>query len=155
MTLCHSDWDDWLRDPQQRKDRQVIRPEISRTYHFGSKGGTSHNKFGEVLEKIRLNTIPVDWEKENLSYLESSTYEVEYQAQLMSSMEASSLNGALTLCIQGDTRLSYRNFGQFEQFAKVLNIMQDEKATIPRTAYNGIVEARPFDDHLLFLYPSY
>jgi GNT-I family len=28
-------WDDWLREPVQRQDRQVLRPEVSRTFHFG------------------------------------------------------------------------------------------------------------------------
>lgn len=30
-------WDDWLRDPRRRRDRQFIRPEVCRTYHFGKK----------------------------------------------------------------------------------------------------------------------
>ncbi len=28
-------WDDWLREPEQRRSRDCIRPEISRTYTFG------------------------------------------------------------------------------------------------------------------------
>lgn len=28
----------WMRMPQQRKDRECIIPDISRTYHFGAKG---------------------------------------------------------------------------------------------------------------------
>ncbi|WKY05523.1 hypothetical protein Q1695_006046 [Nippostrongylus brasiliensis] len=33
-------WDDWLREPENRKDRQCIRPEISRTKmtSFGKSG---------------------------------------------------------------------------------------------------------------------
>ena len=31
-------WDDWVRAPEQRKDRACIRPEISRTRTFGKKG---------------------------------------------------------------------------------------------------------------------
>lgn len=31
-------WDDWIRQPQQRKDRACIRPEISRTRTFGKIG---------------------------------------------------------------------------------------------------------------------
>lgn len=30
-------WDDWLRDPDRRRGRQFIRPEVCRTYHFGQK----------------------------------------------------------------------------------------------------------------------
>ena len=34
-------WDDWMREPVQRKGRQVIRREVSRTYHFGRKASSS------------------------------------------------------------------------------------------------------------------
>lgn len=30
-------WDDWLREPPQRKGRNFLRPEISRTYTFGEQ----------------------------------------------------------------------------------------------------------------------
>jgi len=29
--FCYSFWDDWMRLPEQRRDRACIRPEISRT----------------------------------------------------------------------------------------------------------------------------
>lgn len=31
-------WDDWIRQPQQRKERSCIRPEVSRTRTFGKIG---------------------------------------------------------------------------------------------------------------------
>ena len=31
-------WDDWFRQPQQRKERACIRPEVSRTKTFGKIG---------------------------------------------------------------------------------------------------------------------
>ena len=31
-------WDDWIRDPMQRKGRACIRPELSRTRTFGKTG---------------------------------------------------------------------------------------------------------------------
>src|SRR6218665_3042758 len=31
-------WDDWMRHPDQRRDRTCIRPEISRTSTFGRQG---------------------------------------------------------------------------------------------------------------------
>ena len=33
-----ADWDMWMRLPGNRKNRECIIPDISRTYHFGSKG---------------------------------------------------------------------------------------------------------------------
>ena len=32
------DWDMWMRTAGQRKGRECIIPDISRTYHFGAKG---------------------------------------------------------------------------------------------------------------------
>lgn len=32
------DWDMWMRVAEQRKGRECIIPDISRTYHFGAKG---------------------------------------------------------------------------------------------------------------------
>ena len=32
------DWDTWTRLPANRKGRECIIPDISRTYHFGGKG---------------------------------------------------------------------------------------------------------------------
>ena len=32
------DWDLWMRQPEQRKGRECIIPDISRTFHFGAKG---------------------------------------------------------------------------------------------------------------------
>lgn len=53
-------WDDWLRDPQRRRDRQFIRPEVCRTYHFGQKVRLCFLLFlrliGFVVEKIRSIT---------------------------------------------------------------------------------------------------
>lgn len=31
-------WDDWIRNPEQRKNRACIRPEVSRTRTFGKIG---------------------------------------------------------------------------------------------------------------------
>ncbi len=47
-------WDDWLREPKNRKNRHIIRPEICRTFHFG-KIGASNSEFGNYLDKIKLN----------------------------------------------------------------------------------------------------
>jgi len=46
-------WDDWLREPPQRKKRETIRPEISRTFHFGQKGGTSGGQYSSYLDSIQ------------------------------------------------------------------------------------------------------
>ncbi len=133
----------------------MIRPEISRTYHFGKEGGASANQFGKIIERVKLNTQPVRWEEEDLSYLEPTAYERQYRTLVMGSKAASSLDEALKLCKSGsNVRLGYKDFDAFKDLAKALGIMDDEKAMVPRTAYRGIVETRPYEDNLLFLYPT-
>ena len=34
-------WDDWMRDPKQRKNRQIIHPEVPRTITFGEVGASA------------------------------------------------------------------------------------------------------------------
>ena len=66
---------------------------------------------------------------------------------------AKDLKTALKSCKSRDTRLEYTLFAQFKVFAQSLHIMNDEKAGIPRTAYRGVVETRPYGDFILFLTP--
>ena len=52
-------WDDWLREPARRRDRHIIRPEVSRTYHIG-KRGVSNSEFGQVtydIQPLIINTV--------------------------------------------------------------------------------------------------
>ncbi|CAH3018352.1 unnamed protein product, partial [Porites evermanni] len=49
-------WDDWMREPAQRKNRACIRPEIPRTKTFG-RVGVSHN-YDEKFVK-RIHTLPL------------------------------------------------------------------------------------------------
>jgi alpha-1,3-mannosyl-glycoprotein beta-1,2-N-acetylglucosaminyltransferase len=147
-------WDDWIREPAQRRQRQVIRPEVSRTYHFGRKGGASRNQFGRILESVKLNDQPVNWQERDLSYLEDYIYKENYLALVANSQKAETLEDATELVKYGNVRLEYTDYSQFQTIAKVLRIMDDEKAMVPRTAYQGIVETRPHGDYLLFLAPK-
>ncbi|OTF71099.1 alpha-1,3-mannosyl-glycoprotein, partial [Euroglyphus maynei] len=62
-------WDDWIREPEQRKNRACIRPEISRTRTFGKKGVSNGLFFEKHLKFIHLNDEFVPFTKMNLSYL--------------------------------------------------------------------------------------
>ena len=53
------DWDMWMRTPMIRRDRECIIPDISRTYHFGSKGLNINPYFQELyFQKHSLMTKP-------------------------------------------------------------------------------------------------
>ncbi|XP_078317991.1 protein O-linked-mannose beta-1,2-N-acetylglucosaminyltransferase 1-like [Crassostrea virginica] len=45
------DWDMWMRLPTMRKKRECVIPDISRTYHFGSKGLNMNPYFQELYFK--------------------------------------------------------------------------------------------------------
>jgi len=68
-------WDDWLREPPQRRGRAFLRPEVSRTYTFGEQGVSQAQFFGRYLATVRLNEERVDWAAQDLSYLAKQTYD--------------------------------------------------------------------------------
>jgi hypothetical protein len=48
-------WDDWLRLPEQRKDRACIRPELSRTLNFGKYGASNGQYFEEHIGSVKTS----------------------------------------------------------------------------------------------------
>jgi alpha-1,3-mannosyl-glycoprotein beta-1,2-N-acetylglucosaminyltransferase len=146
-------WDDWLRDPAQRKGRHVLRPEISRTFHFGVKGGASLNQFGGLLTQVLLNPNPVRWSQEDFSHLQADKFDREYWSILQSARRVESVEDASVRVKEGDVRIEYTSFPEFQSLASKLQLMGDEKAGILRTAYKGVVETRPYGDHILLLTP--
>uniref|UniRef100_A0A7S1UY43 alpha-1,3-mannosyl-glycoprotein 2-beta-N-acetylglucosaminyltransferase n=1 Tax=Grammatophora oceanica TaxID=210454 RepID=A0A7S1UY43_9STRA len=154
-------WDDWLREPAQRQGRHILRPEVSRTFHFGSKGGASGNQYGGHLLEIELEEDVVDFSKFDLEYeLKEETFNQEYwelvgeQSELVTADDHEDLiTKAKEAAKEGNVRIEYTSQHQFARFARSLHLMDDEKAGIPRTAYKGIVETRPHGNHFLFLTP--
>lgn len=111
-------------------------------------------QFGSILERVKLCDEFVDWSKEDLSFLKESNYEPIYTALLEHTDVASSIKEARHMLKRNrNVALEYKDFVEFQMLARKLDIMDDEKAMIPRTAYNGIVEFRPFETTLLFLKP--
>lgn len=146
-------WDDWLRDPEQRRGRQFLRPEVSRTFHFGTKGGASGNQFGELLSKIALNHVKVDWSRQDLTHLYPSAFDREYWDLISTAKVETEVNVAKEESKFHNIRIEYANFAAFKKLAQLLDLMDDEKAGVPRTAYKGVVELRPHGHHILFLTP--
>jgi alpha-1,3-mannosyl-glycoprotein beta-1,2-N-acetylglucosaminyltransferase len=150
-------WDDWLREPNQRHERKILRPEVSRTFHFGTSGGASHNQFGTTLTKVRLNDVNVDWTKamDTIDDVKSeSAFDEYYWKQIEAAKVVTTVDAAAVAVRDQDVRLDYATFSQFQQFARHFGLMDDEKAGIPRTAYKGVVETRPHGEFLVFLVPA-
>lgn len=150
-------WDDWMREPPQRKDRSCIRPEINRVYTFGNDG-VSGGQFFAHLEKIRLNTKAIEFEKMDLSYLLQDQYDEKFTASVRSAKEVSSselddiMSGPIDE-IQSDLRCSYNGLKDLDGILMRHGLMTDHKAGVPRTAYRGVVTFS-HGPKLIYLYPA-
>ncbi|GAB0193118.1 protein O-linked-mannose beta-1,2-N-acetylglucosaminyltransferase 1 [Grus japonensis] len=71
------DWDMWMRMPEQRKGRECIIPDISRSYHFGIVGLNMNGYFHEAyFKKHKFNTVP-NVQLKNVESLRKDAYETE------------------------------------------------------------------------------
>ena len=62
-------WDDWMREPEQRRERIALRPELSRTHTFGAAGASGGQFYAEFLANNRVSDDKVDWESLDCDYL--------------------------------------------------------------------------------------
>jgi len=51
--ITNSYWDDWMRRPEQRKERACIRPEISRTRTYGKIGVSKYDDKKKIYFTLR------------------------------------------------------------------------------------------------------
>jgi alpha-1,3-mannosyl-glycoprotein beta-1,2-N-acetylglucosaminyltransferase len=156
-------WDDWLREPEQRKGRQVLAPEI---FHFG-RVGTSNGQFSKLLEGIKLNEDYVDFsareQQKALSHVRNTkAYDAWLLAEVCEAREVRSLEGVERPGEGQDgidtserpVRLLYTGKRHFESLAKRGNIFADEKAGVFRMAYKGIVRTC-LRGHRMYLVPEH
>ncbi|NXX99203.1 MGAT1 acetylglucosaminyltransferase, partial [Centropus bengalensis] len=133
-------WDDWMRQPEQRRGRSCIRPEVSRTMTFGRKGVSHGQFFDQYLKFIKLNDRFVPFTQLDLSYLKKDDYERSFLAKVYSAPEVrvEDLQGNRRREL-GAVRLRYSGREAFKAFAKALGLMDDLKSGVPRAGYRGIV----------------
>ncbi|NWV76704.1 MGAT1 acetylglucosaminyltransferase, partial [Dasyornis broadbenti] len=133
-------WDDWMRQPEQRRGRSCVRPEVSRTMTFGRKGVSHGQFFDQYLKFIKLNDRFVPFTRLDLSYLRKDEYERFFLRQVYSAPEVQIQE--LQKDPGGDpgpVRLQYRGRDSFKALAKALGLMDDLKSGVPRAGYRGIV----------------
>lgn len=70
------DWDMWMRLPTVRKNRECIIPDVSRTYHFGSKGLNMNPYFQEVYFKKHSIVNESNVALKDLDRMTADKYEV-------------------------------------------------------------------------------
>eukprot|EP00045_Choanoeca_perplexa_P009841 m.96341 g.96341 ORF g.96341 m.96341 type:complete len:615 (+) comp15048_c0_seq2:189-2033(+) len=92
------DWDMWMRMNEQRKGRECIVPDISRTFHFGAHGVNMNDYFQDLyFNKHLLSTVP---------FAELKTKEME------ASRYEEHLNGLLAASVPIDTaKVDVCNYG--------------------------------------------
>ncbi|NXP41507.1 MGAT1 acetylglucosaminyltransferase, partial [Leiothrix lutea] len=133
-------WDDWMRQPEQRRGRSCVRPEVSRTMTFGRKGVSHGQFFDQYLKFIKLNDRFVPFTQMDLSYLKKDQYERFFLQQVYSAPEIKldQLQKETGKDL-GAVRLQYRGRDSFKALAKALGLMDDLKSGVPRAGYRGIV----------------
>jgi hypothetical protein len=63
-------WDDWMREPEQRRGRHCLFPEVSRSWTFGERGSSQGQFWKQHIEPVTLyKGPPIPWQSEDLSYL--------------------------------------------------------------------------------------
>lgn len=133
-------WDDWIRQPAQRRERACIRPEISRTKTFGKVGVSNGLFYEKHLKFIRLNDKFVPFSKMDLSYLKKDNYDVAFVKQIygVPSVTLHQLTRG-SIDHSDPVRITYENKDVFKKTAKALGLMDDFKSGVPRTGYRGVV----------------
>lgn len=133
-------WDDWMREPDQRRNRACIRPEVSRTLTFGRQGVSLGQFYDKYLRYIKLNAQFVPFTKLDLSYLKEDAYRGAFEREVYAAptvtyeeIARGRLKGA------GPFRLQYSSRDGFKLLARNLGIMDDFKSGVPRTGYRGVV----------------
>jgi len=146
-------WDDWIRKPEQRKNRACIRPEISRTKTFGKIGVSNGLFFDKHLKFIELNRKIVPFTKMNLNYLLKENYDKEFINKVYQSEVVSFRALKDNLVKSNPVRIIYHTKVAFKKTAKLLGLMDDFKSGVPRMAYQGIITFF-YNNKTVFLAPS-
>ncbi|KAL3119014.1 hypothetical protein niasHT_003797 [Heterodera trifolii] len=134
-------WDDFLREPEQRKNRSCIRPEISRTAmtEFGRIGASKGLFFNRHLRRVFLNRMPVNFTRIDLSGFIRSEYDANFLERVYSAQKVHMENILEWSKNSGDCRIEYESMDEFVSIALRVGVMADSKAGVPRTAYRGVV----------------
>ncbi|CAO1352883.1 unnamed protein product [Diamesa serratosioi] len=147
-------WDDWIRQPEQRKDRACIRPELPRTRTFGKIGVSNGLFFEKHLKYIKLSEDFVPFSKKDLTYLLQSNYDEAFKTKVYQTpiVTYEELRRGLVKT-KDAVRIQYNNRNQYKSTAKMLGLMDDFKSGVPRTAYLGVISFF-FNNQRVYLAPS-
>ena len=147
-------WDDWLREPAQRKGRSCVYPEVNRAYTFVSVGTSSGQFYDTYLRHIRLNTEQVDWAALDVSYLQKERYDewlsallrkavsVGGVAQAKADIDGDMDGGGMKALAVAERRLGYSSLQHLTSLITPIGLIPDHKAGVPRSSYRGVLSFR-------------
>lgn len=147
-------WDDWLREPAQRKGRSCIYPGVSRVYTFGAEGTSTGWFFAPWLTSMQLNEENVDWDAVDVGYLHQDVYDDVLKDQLRSAVRVDGVGEAkraidreladrMDRPLDVDERLiEYGDLADLTALMMTARLLYEHKAGIPRTSYRGVVHFR-------------
>jgi len=151
-------WDEFMRKPDTRKERQCLRPEISRSYTFGEEGTSGGQFFKKHLSKIKLNADLIDWAAEDLSHLSPQFKFDMYLSDKLrqaSAVPFSLFDSKLAdVDVGGSIRVLYDDKNQYKRIAKKFHLMGDEKEGVRRMAYKGVIIFM-WQGRRVYLYTAY
>jgi len=129
-------WDDWVREPPQRLERDCIHPEISRTYTIGVEGASNGQFYQENLASIKLNDVPINFQELDLSYLLKDNWNIYFES-LLQAASVNVINNVEEISAYSGENLTiyYNTYNEYKIIASQLRIMTDLKAGVPRTGY--------------------
>ncbi|CAD7684359.1 unnamed protein product [Nyctereutes procyonoides] len=135
------DWDMWMRMPEQRRGRECIIPDVSRSYHFGIVGLNMNGYFHEAyFKKHKFNTVP-GVQLRNVDSLKKEAYEVEIHRLLS---EAEVLDHSRNPCedsflpdTEGHTYVAFIRMEKDDDFTTWTQLAKGEEATINHPNFPG------------------
>lgn len=147
-------WDDWLREPAQRKGRSCIYPEVSRVFTFGTEGTSTGWFFDPWLREMQLNEQNVDWDAIDIEYLHQRQYDDVLKDQVRSAIPAKNVDearqainrdlarGAQNMTEAIERVVRYKDLSDLTMLMMTVGLLYEHKAGVPRTSYQGIVHFR-------------
>jgi alpha-1,3-mannosyl-glycoprotein beta-1,2-N-acetylglucosaminyltransferase len=150
-------WDDWLREPAQTRGRDCVYPTVSRSKTIGEIGSSVGQFYDAYLSRIVLNSVKVDWANEPKEYLNRTVYRAALLAQVAAArtVERKDLEMEMERNTPGAIRVYWRNAKQFQKIANTMGMMNDLKAGLPRSSFEGIVRVLTPNKQTLFVVPEH
>ncbi len=115
---------------------------MSRTLTFGESGVSASQFYTQYLATVKLNSEPVDWAGEDLSYLQPAAWAADFAAAVAAAAPQASLDAFFeAACGErgGDVKWGYGALGDYPAVAARFGFIDDAKAGVPRTAFSGVV----------------